>query len=412
MRVLIVMCCLAPFPWAWAEGQTISAMKPLYDTHKWMELSDRLGDTKGMPLYRGAIGVTFNHDPHRAEQMLLSVIRSAPDSAEAYDAYEWLSHLCLYRGQYRSLVSIMEKRWAAFPHKKEREQEQRTIAGFRGLPNQILEKIAPSTLHHEDGSIFVPLSIDGSPAMYFFDTGAWVSGMSESEAARLGLSVKETTGTLGNSSGSSVGFRTAVAKQVVIGNVRFKNVSFAVFPDNQEPWSVLPPGRRGIIGVPMLVGFGTLRWMRKGTLEIGDRPEPLDIRKSNLVFDNDHLAVTATVEGRNVLATLDTGAETTDLYKPFADTFRSLLEENGKKDSIEERGVGHTEAFDAVTMPELRIQLGGFDTVLSPAHVLLKSIGANCCVGNFGMDLLKQAPSFSIDFKAMTLRLGSAAALQ
>jgi predicted aspartyl protease len=412
MRVLIVICCLGALAVAVGEGQIISDLKPLYDTHKWMELSNRLGNTKGSPLYRGAIGVTFDQDPRRTEQMLLSVIRSAPKSAEASDAYDWLSHLYLYRGQYRTLVSIMEERWAALPSKKEREQQQHAIAGFRGLPNQILEKIAPSTLHHEDGSIFVPLSIDGKPATYFFDTGAWVSCMSESEAARLGLSVKETAGTLGNSSGSSVGFRTAVAKQVVIGNVRFKNVSFAVFPDNQEPWSVLPAGRRGIIGVPMLVGFGTLRWTRKGTLEIGDRPEPLDIRKSNLVFDNDHLAVTATVEGRNVLATLDTGAETTDFYKPFADAYRSLLEENGKKDSIEERGVGHAEAFDAVTIAELRIQLGGFDTVLRPAHVLLKSIGANCCVGNFGMDLLKQASSFSIDFRAMTLRLESSAALQ
>jgi hypothetical protein len=119
--------------------------------------------------------------------------------------------------------------------------------------------------------------------------------------------------------------------------------------------------------------------------------------------------VTATVAGRRVPATLDTGAdtgaETTDLYKPFADEFAKLLEENGKKDSTEERGVGHTETFDSVTLPELRIHLDGVDTVLSPAHVLLKSIGANCCVGNFGMDLLKQAPSFSIDLGAMTLRM-------
>ena len=404
MRVLIAIGCLASLFMALGEGQDISEMKSLYDAHKWMELSDQLGDAKGKQLYRGAIGVTFNQDPRRTEQLLLSVIRSAPASAEAYDAYEWLSHFYFYRGQYRSLVSIMEKRWAAFPNKKEREDEKRLIAGFRGLPNQILEKFAPSTLRHEDGSTFAPLSIDGSPATYFFDTGAWVSCMSESEAARLGLSVKEASGTLGNSSGTRVGFRTAVAKQVVIGNVRFKNVSFAVFPDSQEPWSLLAFGRRGIIGVPMLVGFGTLRWIRNGTLQIGDRPEPLDIRKSNLVFDNDHLAIAATVEGRNVLGTLDTGAETTDLYKPFADAFASLLEQNGKKDSTEVRGIGHAETFDAVTMPELRIQLGGFDTVLSPAHVLLKSIGANCCVGNFGMDLLKQAPSFSIDFRAMTLR--------
>jgi predicted aspartyl protease len=342
---LTAIVCLVGLSAAIGKGQDISETRLFYSAHKWLELSDRLADTKGMPLYPGAIGVTFNQDP---------------DRAEAYDAYEWLSHFYFYRGRYRSLVSIMEKRWAAFPEKKEREDEQRAIAGFRGLPNQTLEKAAPSTLHHEEGSIFVPLFIDGRQATYFFDTGAWISCMSESEAARLTLSVKEASGTLGNSSGTRVGFRTAVAKEVVIGNIRFKNVSFAVFPDSQEPWSVLPAGRRGIIGIPMLVGFGTLRWTRSGTLEIGNRAEPLDIRKSNLVFDNDHLAVAATVAGRSVLGTLDTGAETTDLYKPFADAVASLLEQSGRKDSTEVRGIGHAETFDAVTVPELRITTGWF----------------------------------------------------
>ena len=407
MRASILICCLAALVVPERSAQLNPGMKDLYDAHKWLELSKLLGDTKGAPLYSGALGVTFNENPRRTEQLLLSVIRSSPESPQAYDAYEWLSHLYFYRGQYRSLVSIMEKRWAAFPNKNEREQEQRAIAGFRGLPDQILEKLAPSKLHHGDDSIFIPVSIDGNTATYFFDTGAWVSCMSESEAERLGLIVKQTPGTMGNSSGSSVGFRAAVAKQVAIGNVRFENVSFAVFPDNQEPWSVLAPGRRGIIGVPMLVALGALRWTKNGTFEIGPTSQSLDIRKSNLVFDNDHLAVTAAVEGRNVLATLDTGAVTTDLYKPFADMFADVLEQRGIKGSTEVRGIGHAESFDSVTVPELKIQLGGFDTVLAPAHVLLKSIGANCCIGNFGMDLLRQASSFSIDFRAMTLQLGS-----
>jgi len=58
-------------------------------------------------------------------------------------------------------------------------------------------------------------------------------------------------------------------------------------------------------------------------------------------------------------------------------------------------------------MPELRIQVAGSDTILSPAHVLLRSIGAKGCVGNFGMDLLKQAPSFTLDFGAMTLKMNA-----
>jgi predicted aspartyl protease len=389
---------------AFGQGPS-SQIQSLYKTHKWAELNDALQKTGGLPLYRGAIAVSFGQDPRAAEKTLLSAIRSAPHSDDAYEAYEWLSHLYFYRGQYSSLMAVMEKRWAEFPNKPERQQEQKALEGFRGLPNQILEKSEPSALHHEDGSIFIPLSINGTTATYFFDTGAWISCMSESEARRLKLSVRETSGTLGNSSGTRVGFRTAIAREVVIGNVRFRDVSFAIFPDDQEPWSVLAPGRRGIIGIPMVVGFHILRWSRAGTLQIAGKAAPLDIRKSNLVFDNDHLTVGGVVEGRQIRATLDTGAVTTDLYKPFADAFEDLLKEKGTRDSTEVRGIGHTEAFDSVTIPQLTIRLGGAEPVLNPARVLLKSIGADCCVGNFGMDLFRQAAAFRIDFGAMTFEM-------
>jgi len=354
---------------------------------------------------RATHNVTFNQDPQRTEKMLYSVIASAPRSQQAYEAYEWLTHLYFYRGQYRNLISVMERRWAEFPNKKDRGQEKAAVDGFRALPNQILEPSEPSILKHESGSIFIPLSINGGTASYFFDTGAWISSISESEAKRLGLAIRESSGALGNSSGTHVGFRTAVAKELAVGKIRFKDVSFAVFPDNQEPWSTLPPGRRGLLGIPILVGFGVLRWSRADTVEIGDKPGNFDIRRSNLAFDNDHLVLKATVEGKEIRATLDTGAETTDLYKPFADAFASLLKEKGKKSSTEVRGVGHAQTFESVTMPELAIGIGGANVLLSPAHVLLQSIGANCCVGNFGMDLLQQTSAFKIDFGAMTLQI-------
>ena len=67
--------------------------------------------------------------------------------------------------------------------------------------------------------------------------------------------------------------------------------------------------------------------------------------------------------------------------------------------------MGHAETFQSVTLPKLGIQVGGVATVLSPAHVVLKSIGAECCVGNFGVDLFSQTPAMDIDFGAMELRL-------
>jgi predicted aspartyl protease len=408
MRRGILICCFLPLVAAICLGLATSNLKSLYDAHNWKELYDRLQKTKGMPLYRGAVGVTFNQDPEGSERLLLSIIRSAPHSSEAYEAYEWLSHLYFYRGRYRSLVSIMEKRWAAFPEKKEKSQEQAAIAGFRGLPDQVTESTRPSKLTREPGTIFIPLSINGNSATYFFDTGAWLSCMGESEARRLHLQIRNSSGTLGQSAGAQIAFRTAVAEHVIVGNAHFKDVSFAVFPDNQEPWSDLEPGRKGIIGIPLLVGIQTVTWEQAGVIELSKQPQLFNTQRSNLTFDDDHLVVTATIQNQTVSAIVDTGATTTDLYKRFADRFGNLLNRYGKKDSTEVHGVGHAEKFDSVTLPELRIRIGDSDTVLSPAHVLLKSIGANCCVGNFGLDLFKQAYALKIDFNAMTLELLSA----
>ena len=122
-------------------------------------------------------------------------------------------------------------------------------------------------------------------------------------------------------------------------------------------------------------------------------------------FGLHYLVVAAGLGQRTVIATLDTGALTTDLYEAFATEFANLLSQSGKKDTTEVRGVGHAETFDSVTVPELRFRIGNVDTKLRPAHVLLKQIGAKCCLGNFGMDLLKQARAFKLDFGAMRLDL-------
>jgi predicted aspartyl protease len=280
--------------------------------------------------------------------------------------------------------------------------------GFRGLPNQKLIRTFPSKLRHERGSIFIPLSIDGNSATYFFDTGAWVSCMSESETKRLHLQIRNSSGTLGQMAGSQVGFRTAVAHNVVVGNTQFGDVSFAIFPDNQEPWSDLPPGRKGIIGIPLLVSMRNVRWTKDGVVELSKKSPIFDIQASNLTFDDDHLVVAATVENREVSATVDTGATTTDLYKPFADKFEGLLKQSSTKESTDVHGVGHAEKFDSVALPKVKIRIAKSDVLLSPARVILKSLGANCCIGNFGLDLFKQADAFEIDFDAMTLRLISA----
>jgi predicted aspartyl protease len=401
LRLAIAVCFLSSF--AAVAGEPDTGLKSLYDAHQWFELHDAIQHKKAPALYRGAVAYAFN-DFHQAEVNFRSVIHSAPRSEQAYDAYEGLSHLYFEYGQYRRLISAMEERWAAFPHKSEEQNERAAMAPFRGLPDQVSGKPRPSTLHH-DGNTFVPISIEGKASKYFFDTGAWVNCMSESEAKRLGLAVHESGGTLGTATGAKVGFRTAVVEEFSAGNIRLRNVSFAVFPDDQEPWSALPVGQRGLLGIPVLLAFRTLRWTTNGTIEIGANARPKDLRASNLYFDNDHLLLVTDVQKRRVHGLFDTGAESTDLYEEFTKEFADLVRESGKKDSTEVRGVGHAESFDSITLPEVMFRIGGVDTVLRPAHALLKQFGPKGTVGNFGLDLMKQGRAFRIDLAAMTLEL-------
>jgi predicted aspartyl protease len=386
-------------------AQSPAELRSLYDREQWRDLYDRVQHRDDLPLYKAAVGITFHHDLENSETRLWSLVEARRNSPDAYDATEWLSHLYMYQGRYHSLIRIMTKRWGEFPGKPESAEEQASIAGFRGLPDQSVQGTGPSTLAHERRSTFIPFTINEQPATYFFDTGAWISCMSESEARRLGLEIRSSAGTLGQAAGSRIGFRTAVAHRVALGQNRFQDVSFAVFPDDQEPWSGLPPGKRGLIGIPILLNLGIVRWERDGTIQIGGKAQAFSSKANNLALDNDHLVVTAAVENRTVKATVDTGAATSDLYKPLADMFPDLLKRYGSKGTTEVRGVGHAEKFDSFTLPQLTIHLGGTHVSLSPAHVLMKPIGARCCVGNFGMDLLSQSQVVEFDFGAMTLKL-------
>jgi hypothetical protein len=115
------------------------------------------------------------------------------------------------------------------------------------------------------------------------------------------------------------------------------------------------------------------------------------------------------VFGRDVLTTFDSGAITTDLNANFATTFPQVVQ-GAKKGTTDITGVGGTQTFDSLEIPEVIFGIGPAEVLLRPATITLQripGIGGECCVGNAGEDLLK-ATGFTIDFSGMTLRLSDA----
>jgi len=352
---------------------------------------------------RAAVASAFN-DPERAEPLLRSVIHSQPRSEAANTAYELLCQMEVRTGQYARFVSTYREWAGALPNSPELRDGQDNLDKFRGRPDQVNSTRRASTLPHDRGSYSVPVSINGKTDDFLIDTGAWQSVLTEREATKLGLTVRPGTFMTMDSSGRGLPFRTAVAPEITIGAMRFRNVSFEVL----APVAPFQDAEAGIIGMPVLLGLGSIRWLKDGNVEVGNpHPESSDA-SPNLAFDHARLLIEMDVLGKTVLATLDTGADTTDLNANFAHVFPDVLNRDGKRGRQDITGAGGTQTFESFELPELAFSIGQAKQSLRPAVVTLQRMplmGGDCCIGNAGRDLLAQGLGFSIDFSTMTLRL-------
>ena len=386
-----------------AIGQSDGDVERLYRARRWFDV--RAAATPQSPaLLRGAVAAAFN-DFAQAEHLLREIVRSAAPAEAVDDAYGWLSQLYLRSGQYARFVRNYADWAVACPSSTALRDEKEGVDKFRGRPDQVNEHRRAAVLPHDKDSFSIPVSIDGRSDDFLFDTGAWQSIVTEAEAKKLGLNVGDETHVLVGASGLPATFRTAVAREVIVGGTRFHDVSFGVIAPHDLGLPADAEG--GIVGMPILLALGRIRWSKDGAVAVGgaSRSKRAD---ANLVFDRHRLLLAVDVSGKRVMTTLDTGATTTDLNANFADAFRDVVDRSGKKGTASITGAGGTSTFESVELPEVAFAIGPSRVWLRPASVTLQRIGilgGTCCVGNIGHDLLAQTRGFSIDFSTMTLRL-------
>jgi predicted aspartyl protease len=373
-----------------------------YHARQWFELRTAV-TVRSPALLRAAVAAAFNDRP-QAERLLRGVVRSDASSDVVNDAYALLSQIYLRSGEYARFVRNYDEWAAACPTSQALVEEKDGVDKFRGRPDQVSEPRRASVFHHEADDFSVPVSINGYRDDFLFDTGAWQSIVTEAEAKKLGLAPGAETHVLTGASGQTATFRTAVAKEVIVGAMRFRDVSFGVI----APPEGLPRDLEGgIVGMPILLALGRIRWSTDGAGEVAGATRSRS-RTPNLVFDRHRLLVAADVLGRRVLTTLDTGARSTDLNANFAAAFRDVVDRDGRKGTASITGAGGTRTFESVELPQVAFTIGRATVWLRPASVTLQRIGilgGECCVGNAGHDLLVQTRAFSIDFSTMTLQL-------
>jgi hypothetical protein len=377
----------------------------LYDAHELFALRDAAGTTLVPALYQGVIAAAF-HD-HRAQKLLGSVIHVAPRSSEAKEAREWLETVHFRAGRYPKTAADLDDALAIDPNDADAKGLRALIAAFP--QKQSRARSRSSELHYRktaDG-LFIPVSINGRPGNYAIDSDSNISTLAESEAKRLGLAVRDVSPDAAKGRGAigaPFGYRVAVADDLVVGDFPLRHVAFLILRDDQQPLADLPPGERGILGLPILLAFQTVRWSSDGTFDIGFPSAHRDIRKSNICFDELDVITQVTFEQHKLGFILDTGSDNTDLWPSFAKEFATFVDKTGKKTSWRTTGFDGSETLPGVAIPEIRLRAGGFEATLRPGRVMLKQPGSNpSYYGRLGMTFLNQAHRVTLDFKAMTL---------
>ena len=378
--------------------------KTAYDANQVFLLRDAIAHARAPLFYRAAVEASLNH-VQVAEKDLRSVIRKNLHSDDTYEAHDLLANMYFRNGMYHEgfheILAALQER----PNSSDAKSMLPLLTALNGLPKTAVKKSKPSSLQIDPGSTFLPLKINDRDAEFFFDTGAAISVMGASEATALGLMSKSVKGRLDDASGQGIyGLQITLVSDLRIGGLHLQNVPFIVVADTGEPWTDLPQSKHGIIGLPLLLAMHTLRWRPTGQFEFGFPAQALNVADCNLLFHNSNPVINVLVEGKHLDFTLDTGAVDTDLNPEFARSLPSLIK-SGTPENRSIEGLGGRTNSPSILLPFVLLSIGGKNVFLRPAHVFTEHGNGTWAAGNLGMDLLKQAHSFAIDFGAMTLRL-------
>lgn len=383
-----------------------AVLKSLYDSHQWFKLRDAIRGQKRQTLYYGAVAAAFNDFPN-AERILQSVIESGPNES-ADDARGILISLYGRAGRYRQALAQIEKALAVEPDNASLRNIHLFFASLSQAPQTVAKRrFSRISFTMKAGNMFIPASINGQPADYMVDTGANFSTISETEAKRVGLTVIESTVAATDAAGGQARFRIGFADRLNVGDVTLRHVAFLLARDDQEPFVELKPGERGVIGLPVLLAFQTMRWKHDGTFEIAFALNSKPGSKPNMCFEGTQPVIEGEFRQHYINMFFDTGAVHTRFLPQFARDFADFLKEAGRKDSVRVSGIGNQVDVDAITLPELSVRLSAFDATLRPAQILLKETSPDSRWWHVwaGLDLINQAHVVTLDFPNMTVNL-------
>jgi tetratricopeptide (TPR) repeat protein len=409
MRCLFALaCCLS------LSAGDITELRRLHEKNLIFQLRDALqqpgwNDSETL-FYRALIEGQFGHETTAIED-LRKFLAIHPKSDLERHAYQELASALTRIGHYGEAASAWAEALRLTPlGDQDRADTENTRALYESLGNvppltiQFDPEVQIEARHSAVGGWDVPVEVNGRQGEWIFDTGANQSTLSESEAARMGLSIRDASVYVKGSTDKKNLLRLAVAPVLRFGSARLSNVVFLVLSDEALYISPLKYQIRGILGLPVLRALGTVGISAEGTVRI-DAKAAAEPGEPNMFFDGLSPIVETRHAGRRLEMLLDTGANKSTAY-PSLRAALTRDELSGLKIKQDTSGGAGGIAQRTINLiPALGIEILDRTADLRNLALLLKQPTGDGSYrdGVLGMDALMRG--FTLDFRSMQFRL-------
>jgi predicted aspartyl protease len=422
MLTISLSACVAPAagpapvaPVALADTERLDS---LYRRQDCFGLRDALVGMRGgatVDFYRAAAAVAFNRPDEAIGELrrFLATPEAAADPERRQTAYELLGDAYVRTFRYAEAAEV----YAALAGEASADSAGReNAANVRGLwgalagtPAQTVEAPGPvriTTTRDRANLVNVRVEAGGQAVDFVYDTGANLSTVTASTAREMGFRLLDDSVRVGSITGGQTWARVGVAPELRIGGATVRNAAFLVFPDSALAFPQIGYQIRGIIGFPVIAGFGATTLTRAGELVLGDTADAGAPGEQNLCLRGLMPLVAAEHAGERLHFGFDTGAQATGLYPPFHAARREAVEAGGAPSAVQVGGAGGMRQVRAYTLSPLVLRIGGREATVPQVRVYLEPTSGDSdrLYGNIGQDVIRQFESMTLDFRRMQLR--------
>ncbi|HEX4373211.1 MAG TPA: retropepsin-like aspartic protease [Puia sp.] len=363
--------------------------------------------------YQAFIESAFNHD----QNSILLIEDLLKKSSVSIDDPSKVDLLLLLRDNY----------FKTYRYKKAAEAGQYILKNYKTILGERIHDVENSLLIHEAlkdipaqkidlkkvslnwtrnklGLMEVPIRTKTKGLEIVFDTRAHISTVTQSFAKKLGLrmldvSFEESSGLTGIKFRSGLG----IADSLYLGDMLMQHIVFQVLPDEQLYFPSLDYTLNGILGFQVITQFNEVQIFRNGDFIISPVSTPSDL--NNLAFDGSTTVISAIVNSDTLSFHFDTGANATEFYSNYFNTYNADVIKNGRTDTVETGGAGGTVKTLDYILPVVHLKIGEKEIALKDVSVhtdpVFKGQRYN---GNIGQDVITQFDEMILDFGSMYLR--------